>query len=78
MPAFCSFLRQKKDEGKYSTCGKLTSLEKNCLGHGFSTSQMLWPFNTVLHVVVTASHKIALLLLHNCNFATVMSCHVNN
>jgi hypothetical protein len=29
---------------------------------------MLWPFNTVPHVVVTPNHKIISLILHNCNF----------
>jgi hypothetical protein len=32
---------------------------------------MLWPFNSVLQVVVIPNFKIALLLLHNCNFVTV-------
>jgi hypothetical protein len=43
----------------------------------FSISLMLRPFNTVLHVVVTLSHKIIVLLLHNSNFATVMNQNVN-
>ena len=43
----------------------------------FSTFLMLQPFNTVPHVVVTHSHKIISLPLHNCNFATVVSCHVD-
>lgn len=34
---------------------------------------MLWPFNAVPHVVVTHNHKIILLLLHSCDFATVMN-----
>ena len=38
---------------------------------------MPWPFNTVPHVVVTPNYKIILLLLHNCNFATVMNHYVN-
>ena len=33
-------------------------------------------FNTVPHVVVAPKHKI-LLLLHNCNLATVMNCNLN-
>ena len=30
-----------------------------------------------LHVRLTLNHKIILLLFHNCNCATVMSCHVH-
>jgi hypothetical protein len=41
------------------------------------TFQMLWPFNTVPHVMVTPKHKVTSLLLHNCNFAAVMSRKVN-
>ena len=37
----------------------------------------LLPFDTVLHVVMIPSHKIILLLLHNCNFATVRNHNVN-
>jgi hypothetical protein len=33
-------------------------------------------FKTVPHVVVTANYKI-LLLLHNCNFATVLNHNIN-
>jgi hypothetical protein len=43
-----------------------------------ATFQMLWPFNTVPHVAVTPSHKIISLLLHNCEFATVMNNDVKN
>lgn len=36
------------------------------------------PFNTGdPHVVVTPSHKVLLLLLYNCHFATVSNCNVN-
>jgi hypothetical protein len=38
---------------------------------------MLQPFNTVLHVVIP-NHKLFSLLLHSCNFATVVSHNVNN
>ena len=47
------------------------------LGQGFSAFLMLWPFSTVLYAVVTLDHKVILLLLHNCNFTTVMNCNVN-
>ena len=43
----------------------------------FSTFLMLCPFNTVPHVMVTPNHNIILLLLHNYNFATIMSHNVN-
>lgn len=33
---------------------------------------LLWPFNTVPHVVVTPNHKTISLIFHNCNFATVV------
>ena len=39
----------------------------------FSTFLILWPFNTVPHVVVTPNHKIILLRLYNCNFASGMN-----
>ena len=39
-------------------------------------STFLMPFNTIPHVV-TSSHKIISLLLHNYNFATVINCNVN-
>ena len=42
----------------------------------FSTFLMLRFFNAVPQVVVTPNHNIILLLLPNCNFATVMNCHV--
>jgi hypothetical protein len=38
---------------------------------------MLWPFNTVPHVVVTPNHDIIWLLLHNCNFSTIMNHNIN-
>ena len=34
-------------------------------------------FNSVPHVVVSPNHKIILLLIHNCNFTTVMDCNGN-
>lgn len=43
------------------------------LGQWFSTPLMLVPFNTGPHVVVIPNHKVISLLLHNCNFATVMN-----
>ena len=53
-----------------------------CKGHYptqcSSTVLTLGPFNTVLHVVVTlpTTTKLFLLLLHSCNFATVMNCNM--
>lgn len=41
-----------------------------------STFLRLGLFNIVPHVVVTPSHKIMSLLLHNCNLATVMNHNV--
>ena len=38
---------------------------------------MLSPVNTVPHAVVIPNHKIILVLLHNSNFATVISHSVN-
>lgn len=38
----------------------------DALAQQFSTFLMLLPFNTVAHAVVTPSHKIISLLLHNC------------
>jgi len=48
------------------------------LALGFSNFRKLQPFNTVLHVMVTPIVKLFPLLLHNCNFATVMSHNINN
>jgi hypothetical protein len=56
---------------------KLEYYQYKSLKEWFSTFLMLWPFNTVLHVVVTSNHKIISLLLHNCNFAVVINCNVN-
>ncbi|MEX5533301.1 hypothetical protein, partial [Pseudomonas syringae] len=42
-----------------------------------STFLMLQPLNTVLHVEVTPTIKLFVLLFHNCNFATVMNHNVN-
>ena len=39
----------------------------------FSTFLMLWPFNIVPPVAVTPNHKIILLRLHKCDFATIMN-----
>ena len=44
----------------------------------FSAFQMLRPFNTVPQGVATPNHKIILLLLYKCNFATVMNRNVNS
>lgn len=41
---------------------------------------MLWPFNTVLHIVVNSIHppiNVFSLLLHSYNFATITNCNVN-
>ena len=43
----------------------------------FSTFLMLWPFSTVPYVMVIPTVTGFLLLLHNCNFATVMDCNIN-
>jgi len=43
----------------------------------FSNFLMLWPFNTVPYVVVNPTIKLSLLLLHNCNFSTVMNHNLN-
>lgn len=40
------------------------------------TFLMLKPFTLVPHAVVTFHHKIILLLVHNCNFATVINHNV--
>jgi hypothetical protein len=52
------------------------------LNQWFSAVLMLRPFNTVPHVVVTPPSPptiklIPLLLLYNCNFATVMNLNAN-
>lgn len=43
----------------------------------FSTLQILWPLDTVPHVIVIPIHKIISLLLLKCNFDTVVHCNVN-
>jgi len=44
------------------------------LDQWFPTFLMLWP---VPHVALTPKHNVISLLLHNCNFATVMNCNIN-
>ena len=39
----------------------------------FSTFLMRRPFSTVSHVVLTPNRKIISLLLHNCNFGTIVN-----
>jgi hypothetical protein len=53
-------------------CGSSDSPEQQ-----FSASLKLQHFNTDPPVVMIPNHKIILLLLHNCNFATVMNHNVN-
>jgi hypothetical protein len=48
----------------------------NPLEQWFSTFLKLQPLNTVPHGVVTPDHLFSL-LLHNCNFVTVMDHNVN-
>lgn len=70
-------------ESRESTChscfylGEMKIKEYLGLEQQFSTFLMLRSFNTVPHVVVTLNHKIMLLLLRNCKFATVMNLSVN-
>jgi hypothetical protein len=47
------------------------------LGPWFSTFVMVWPFNAVPHVWWPLTIELFSLLLHNSNFATAMSHHVN-
>ena len=49
----------------------------NTLDLWVSTFLILQLLNTVSHVVVNPNHKIISLLLHNCNFATVVNHNVN-
>jgi len=48
------------------------------LEQSLSTFLKLQQFNTVNHIVVTLNQEIILLLLHNCNFATVINCWVGH
>ena len=43
----------------------------------FSAFLIFWAFNTVSHIVVIPTTKLFLLVLHNCNFATVMNHNIN-
>ena len=43
----------------------------------FSIFLMLWPFNTVPHVVANHNHKFFSLLLHNCSFSSLLNRNVN-
>lgn len=45
------------------------------LPHWYSAFLMLWTFNP-FHVVMTPTIKLSL-LLHNCNFSTIVNCNVN-
>ena len=53
-----------------------TEVEKG-LSHCFPTFLMLRPFHIVPCAVVTPTITLFLLLLHNCNFGTVMECNIN-
>ena len=44
------------------------NLDPKCLNQWSSTFPVLWPFNTVPHVVVTPNHRVILLPLHNLFF----------
>ena len=61
---------------KYSCKFDALSMVRKPLKHWFSSSLMLRPLNTVPHVVVIPRHKIILLLLHSCNFATLVNCNI--
>lgn len=54
---------------KYSVLGHCIS--QSSLEQWFSTFLMLQTFHTVSHVM-TLTRKLFLLLIHNCNFATIM------
>jgi hypothetical protein len=57
-----------------------TALSYGCLDQQFSTFLMLYPFNTISHVVVTPNHEITSLPHHNCNFAGMeyLICRISN
>lgn len=57
----------------------LLPLSFNCLlNQWFSIFLMLQPLNTTLRVVVTLNHKTISLLIHNCNFSTIMNHNVSD
>ena len=58
-------------------CGRLTAYITLHLAQWFSPLPTLPPFKTVSHVVLTPTIILFLLLLHKCNFATVMGCKAN-
>jgi hypothetical protein len=62
---------------KYFFFFNLKSCSYHHLEHWFSTFLMLWPFNIVLHVVVTQTIKLFCCYFQNCNFATVMNYNIN-
>lgn len=47
------------------------------LRHWFSSFPMLHPFDPVLHVAVIPKHHIISLLLHACDFTTVLNHNVS-
>jgi hypothetical protein len=62
---------------------KTRKFSQQCVFYRQAQEQWFWTFltlrafNTVPHVVVTPSHKIMSLLLHNYSFATVINHYVN-
>lgn len=56
---------------------ELRRTRSEAVGQWFSAFQMLRPFNAVPPIVVTPTIRLFLLILHNCNFATVMNSNVN-
>jgi len=59
------------------TLWRINSLAYSLLSKFVVLNLMLWPFNTVLHVVVTPTVKSFSLPLYNCDFATVRHCNVD-
>ena len=68
---FCPFNLTKDTTTTTTTTKEPPEALCNDLEQWFSTFLMLQPSHTIPHVVVTHNYGIILLLLHNCDFATV-------
>ena len=63
--------------GLLGTVSQFSSGLRPLVGDSLSSFLLLRTFNAVPHVVVTLTHKVIPLLLHNCNYTTAMNHNIN-
>ena len=73
-----SFEKRGERKWPHTICSSCSLKDRFLLSSSFQFAfLMLWPFTILPYDVLIPKHKIILLLLHNCNFATVMNCNIN-